>query len=290
MSSVDARTCMAHGVHCAPVVTAVTAQNTNDCYEVYPLPAELVARQLAAALRDFDTIVVKIGLVPTTEIAQAIAELLKNPPKGTDDPMDPEHDGDAGEVVAVVLDPMITAASGEMMVHPSAMDAIKEHLLPLATVATPNLMEAQLLLGGDLQNSDLERMKSAAVEMATSRGCAVLLKGGSKWRFSREEAENVLALDSKRVEVLTAPMVRTDNTMGCGCTLAAALAAKLLLSGLSKKGDFSSILVDASQAAVDYVGNAVAMAASAKLGRGVHGMVQQPLNVKGEGHSSIPSK
>jgi len=277
MSSVDARTCMAHGVHCATVVTAVTAQNTNDCYEVFPLPTELVTRQLACALRDFDTIVVKVGLVPSADAARAIADLLKNPPTGKDDPMDPEHDGDAGTIVAVVLDPMFTAASGEIMVDPSAMDAIKEHLLPLATIATPNLMEAQLLLGGDLQNSDVQRMKDAAVKMASAHGCAVLLKGGSKWRFAREEAENVLAFESQCVEVLTAPMVRTDNTMGCGCTLAASLASQLLLSGYPA-GDSRGILVEASQAAVDYVAMAVAMAAKAKLGRGVHGIVQQHVN------------
>jgi hydroxymethylpyrimidine/phosphomethylpyrimidine kinase len=235
----DLKTFSALGVYGASVLTAVTAQNTHGVTAVHPIPADIVAAQLDAVLSDLDVRAIKIGMLADVTVIRQLGERL------------------ADSAVPVVLDPVMVAASGDRLVPEGAVTALAEHLFPRATIVTPNIPEAAVLLG-TVPATDEAAMRAQAEALA-ARGPAVLLKGGHL-----EDGESVdLFLSGGRLERLVSPRVTTRNTHGTGCTLSSAIAAHLARG---------ATLPEAVRAAKAYISAAIAAADTLEVGSG-HGPV-----------------
>ena len=233
----DLKTFAAHGVYGMSAVTAVTAQNTCGVTAIETMPPSVVAAQIDAVFDDVDVDAVKIGMLSSAAIVRTVAERLA-----------------AHQPRVVVLDPVMVAKSGDHLLHQEAVMALSDDLLPLATVVTPNLPEAERLSG--LPIDTLEQRLVAARRIAES-GPAVLLKGG------HGEGDEVVDLLFAAGEVrrFTHRRIDTMSTHGTGCTLSAAIAARL--AG-------GEDLAAAASGAIDYLQRAIA--AAFPLGRG-HGPV-----------------
>ena len=235
----DLKTFSALGVYGASVITAVTAQNTRGVTAVHGIPADVVIAQLDAVLSDLAVGAVKIGMVADIEVIERLAGKL------------------AGAGLPVVLDPVMVAASGARLVSEEAVAALSGTLLPLATVVTPNIPEAAVLLGTEPAQK-VEEMRTQAAALS-ARGPAVLLKGG---HLTGAQSVDVFAHDGE-VESLSAQRVTTRNTHGTGCTLSSAIAAHLARGGT---------LPEAVRAGKDYITAAIDHADDLRVGSG-HGPV-----------------
>ena len=238
----DLKTFSALGAYGASVITALTAQNTRTVSAIHDVPPEFVSAQMDAVFADIEFAAVKIGMLSRPAIIDAVAAGLRR------------HGARN-----VVLDPVMVAKSGDRLLRADAVSALRERLLPLATVITPNLPEAAVLL--DLEEPEDEAgMIDAAARLRALGPQAVLLKGG----HLTKGAESVDVLDDGAEPLtLAAPRIATGNTHGTGCTLSSAIAA-LLARGLS--------LRDAVREAKAYVTAAIRAADRLKVGHG-HGPV-----------------
>jgi hydroxymethylpyrimidine/phosphomethylpyrimidine kinase len=237
----DLKTFGALGAYGCSVVTALTAQNTRAVTAIHEVPADFVRAQLDAVFDDIEIAAVKIGMLASRAIVEAVAAGL-------------ERHGAQN----VVLDPVMVAKSGDRLLRPDAVDALKRRLLPLATLITPNLPEAGDLLGLE-EPGDEAGMIAAAAALRALGPRAVLVKGGHL-----VEADSVDILDDGGEPLtLVAPRVATANTHGTGCTLAAAIAA-LLGQGMA--------LREAVRGAKAYLTQAIAAADRLEVGHG-HGPV-----------------
>jgi hydroxymethylpyrimidine/phosphomethylpyrimidine kinase len=201
----DLKTFAALGVYGASAITALTAQNTQGVDAVLVVPPDFVARQIKVVARDLDIGAVKIGMLATSEIIEAVAEQLK-----------------ALADVPIVLDPVMVAASGDALLDEDAIETLRAVLLPRATLITPNLPEAAKLLG-QAEAKDEGQMRAQAEALRGLGAQAVLIKGG---HADGAEAVDILA-DAEGELRLAAPRLETRNTHGTGCTLSAAVAAEL---------------------------------------------------------------
>lgn len=236
----DLKTFAALGVYGTSVIAALTAQNTMGVQGVYPIPVDFVAKQLTSVLSDIDVRAIKIGMLADVAVIDRLADML------------------AAVAVPVVLDPVMVAASGDRLVPEEAVAALRERLFGVATIVTPNLPEAAVLLGGPVARSEAEMVDQARA--LADRGPAILLKGG----HLEGGGESVDILCRGGVcERLTSPRVATRNTHGTGCTLSSAIAAHLA-RGAS--------LPEAVAGAKRYISEAIAAADSLSVGRG-HGPV-----------------
>ena len=235
----DLKTFAALGVFGASAITALTAQNTTGVRDVHGVPAAHVVAQVEAVLDDLDVRAVKTGMLGTAEVVQAVAALADRLPH-------------------LVVDPVMVASSGARLLEVSAEQAYVTALLPRAAVLTPNLHEAQVLLGASITTLDEQRQAARALGELGPR--AVLVKGGHAVRGAGDAAVDVL-WDGEHLLELRAPRVPGTNDHGTGCSLASAIAAGLA------KGDG---LVDAVAAAKAYVARALAGGATWQLGHG-HG-------------------
>lgn len=236
----DIKTASALGVYSAAVLTALTAQNTTGVQGIHAVPPEFVEQQLTSVLDDLDVAAVKIGMLGTPEVTSRVARLL----------------GERG-AANVVLDPVMVATSGDRLVPEESVAVIREQLLPLSALVTPNVPEAALLTGRSVEDLDgLEAAGRALVEMGAR---AALVKGG---HLTGEDSVDVL-VTTAGVTRLTAPRVRTPHTHGTGCTLSSAVAA-FLVRGES--------LADAVERAKTYLSAALASGARREVGFG-HGPV-----------------
>ena len=202
----DLKTFAAHGVYGLSVVTAVTAQNTCAVTAVEEIPATVVVAQLEAVLDDIGADAVKIGMLSNAEIVRGVADLLRQfrPPN-------------------VVLDPVMVAKSGDPLLRDDAVEALREELLPLATVLTPNLPEAERLAG--LPVGD-EHERREVLDRLLEWVPAVLLKGG---HGEGDVVEDVLQTATGAAFRYEHPRQDTTSTHGTGCTLSSAIAARLAL-------------------------------------------------------------
>ncbi len=233
----DLKTFSALGVYGASAITALTAQNTQGVEAVLVVPPDFVARQIRVVARDLNIAAVKIGMLATSEIIEAVAGALEALPG-----------------VPMVLDPVMVAASGDVLLDDDAIETLRTVLLPRATLITPNLPEAAKLLDSD-EAKDEREMSAQAAALRSLGAKAVLIKGGHA-----EGAEAVdLLLDGDGELRLAAPRVATGNTHGTGCTLSSAIAAELA------KG---ASLRDAVTAAKAYVTAAIAAADDLEVGQG----------------------
>ena len=237
----DLKTFAALGVYGASVITALTAQNTTGVSGIHDVPAEFVAAQIDAVFGDLDVKAVKIGMVSRLDIIETIVKGL--------DRWTPKH---------LVVDPVMVATSGDPLLSPDAVDALRKMLFPRASIVTPNLPEAAALLNAPIAVSEAEI--EAQGKRLLAFGCpAVLIKGGHG-----EGAESVDFLVTEESTIrLAAKRVATKNTHGTGCTLSSTIAA-----GLAK----GESLEAAVRAAKIYVSAAIAGADRLGVGHG-HGPV-----------------
>jgi hydroxymethylpyrimidine/phosphomethylpyrimidine kinase len=238
----DLKTFSALGAYGASVITALTAQNTRTVSAIHDLPPEFVTAQMDAVFGDIAFAAVKIGMLSRPAIIDAVAVGLRR------------H-----RARNIVLDPVMVAKSGDRLLGEDAVAALRQHLLPLATVITPNLPEAAVLL--DLEEAEDEAgMIDAAARLRALGPQAVLLKGG---HLAKGAASVDVLDDGAEPLTLAAPRIATANTHGTGCTLSSAIAA-LLARGLP--------LRHAVRAAKAYVTAAIQTADRLKVGHG-HGPV-----------------
>ena len=236
----DIKSISANGCYAASAITAITAQNTIGVSAVQGLPIPLIKEQIDAVLSDIGTDSVKIGMLHSGEVVRAVAEMLKK-----------------YEISNIVLDPVMVAKSGDKLIEDEAIEVLKSILMPMARVITPNIPEAEILLGEPITHQS--EMSSAAERLGKKYGVSVLLKAGHMTEealidiFYNHETEETVAIQSQRVH--------TRNTHGTGCTLSSALAAQLA-KGLS--------LTDAAYAALKYINEAIVAGAQYEIGHG-HG-------------------
>ena len=203
----DLKTFSALGAYGSSVITALTAQNTRGVTGVHPVPAEFIAAQLETLLDDVRIDAVKIGMVASREVAEVIrAALTRRRPRW------------------VVLDPVMVAKSGDILVDDTGIRAVREVLVPLADLITPNLPEAAVLLDAPAPGSRNEMQALAPALRALGAG-ATLLKGG---HLAGEECPDLLITADEALWVEGA-RVDTANLHGTGCTLSSAITARLAL-------------------------------------------------------------
>jgi len=201
----DIKTCAAFGVYSATAITAITAQNTQGVQRVEALAPRLVVDQMRSVLSDIGADVIKIGMLANGEIIEAVADVV-----ATD-----------AEDITVVLDPVLAATSGDALLDASAIDLLKEKLLPLADVITPNTHEAALLTG--LKVEDAEDMIKAGEALRELGAYAALMKGG---HLEGKSVTDILVADEGN-QMMNAPRIYSRHTHGTGCTLASAIASLL---------------------------------------------------------------
>jgi hydroxymethylpyrimidine/phosphomethylpyrimidine kinase len=233
----DLKTFAALGVYGASAITALTAQNTQGVDAVLVVPPDFVARQIKVVARDLDLRAIKIGMLATSEIVEAVAEQLGALPE-----------------VPVVLDPVMVAASGDVLLDEDAVETLRALLLPRARLITPNLPEAAKLLGTS-EAKDERAMRAQAEALRGLGAQAVLIKGG---HADGPEAVDIL-VDGEGELPLKAPRIETGNTHGTGCTLSSAIAAELA------KG---ASLREAATRAKAYVTSALQRADELHIGEG----------------------
>jgi hydroxymethylpyrimidine/phosphomethylpyrimidine kinase len=201
----DIKTVTTLGGYAMTAVTAVTVQNTTGVTGVHHIPADFVRGQMRACLDDIGADAIKTGMLADSDIIEAVAA---------------ELDGRAAGI-PVVVDPVMIAKGGARLVVNGAVDTIKRQLLPRASIITPNIPEAQSLLGTSIESVD--GMLRAAERLLSFGAKAVLLKGG----HMREPIVTDVFVTMKEQEILTHPRVETLHTHGTGCTLASAIACGL---------------------------------------------------------------
>lgn len=202
----DLKTFAAHGVYGTSAITAVTAQNTLGVIGVHVLPAEFVTAQIEAVTSDIGCDAVKTGMLATAAIVEAVAAAIEQL-----------------ELPNLVVDPVMVAKGGDRLLADDAVHALRSVLLRLAHVVTPNVQEAEVLAGMEVRS--LGDAREAARRILRFGPAAVLIKGG---HLPGDTITDLLVDGSREIEI-TGPRVRGPHTHGTGCTLAAAIAARLAL-------------------------------------------------------------
>jgi hydroxymethylpyrimidine/phosphomethylpyrimidine kinase len=235
----DLKTFSALGVYGASVITALTAQNTVGVQAVKDIPPSFVEAQMASVLSDLQVCAIKIGMLSRTSTIRAVAKGLSAAPH-----------------IPVVLDPVMVAASGDMLLQDSAVSTLRHVLIPRALLVTPNLPEAAALTGESIAVSE-DDMLAQGQQILAMGAKAVLIKGG---HGSGPESVDLLVRQDGVVRLPTA-RIKTQNVHGTGCTLSSAIAA-----GLAK----GLPLEDACREAKAYITEAIKASARLSIGKG-HG-------------------
>jgi len=219
-------------------ITALTAQNTMGVHGIHAVPPEFVEEQIEAVFSDMGADAVKIGMLFSPELIEAVARQLR------------KH-----AARNIVLDPVMVAQSGDKLLQDEAIEALTEYLFPMADVVTPNLPEAAVLLNRDIHGED--QIESAAWDLAGFGSRSVLVKGG---HLGSGESIDVLYLtEPQRVLTLAGQRVATSNNHGTGCTLSSAIAS-FLARGMD--------LEEAVRSAKTFISEAIAAGAGYRLGNG----------------------
>lgn len=221
----DLKTITAHKLYGMSAITALTAQNTTGVTGILEADPEFLKKQIDAVFEDIRPDAVKIGMVSSSGLIKTIAERLQH-----------------YKAENIVVDPVMVATSGSRLLEEDAVDTLKKELLPIATVITPNIPEAEILCGMEIHTE--EDMVAAAKAIYEDLGCAVLLKGGHNINDA-----NDLLYTKEEVSWFKGKRINNPNTHGTGCTLSSAIAANLA------KGFDLKISV---QRAKDYISRALA--------------------------------
>ncbi|MGO3810912.1 bifunctional hydroxymethylpyrimidine kinase/phosphomethylpyrimidine kinase [Mesonia sp.] len=201
----DIKTISALGCYATSVLTALPIQNTTGVKSIFSIPEEIVEKQLQTILEDIFPDAVKIGMVHTPKLVEIMVGKLKEFPP-----------------LAIVFDPVMVATSGDKLIEDKTIQTIIKHLFPLADVITPNLDEAEILAGMNIET--VEDMKIAGKKIM-QLGCkSVLLKGG---HLKTKQLTSLYFLPDGSIESFEFPKYETNNTHGSGCTLSSAIASYL---------------------------------------------------------------
>ena len=239
----DIKTMSALGVYAASAITAITVQNTKGVYGIQNVEPEIVKGQIEAVMEDILPDAIKIGMVNDCDTIRAIAETLKKYQESF------QH---------LVIDPVMVSTSGCRLMQEDALDVFITELLPLATLLTPNIPEAEILANRKIENA--EDIKAAAAAIS-KLGCRyVLIKGG---HFDGEEKIDYLFEDGKQKTSYRGISVNTRNTHGTGCTLSSAIT-----SYLAREMDMNTAIAMAKT----YLSGAILAGKDIKIGEG-HGPV-----------------
>lgn len=230
----DIKTMTANGVYAMSVITALTAQNTTGVTGIFEVTPEFLEKQLDSVFTDIFPDAVKTGMLSNKSLIEVIANKLR------------QYQGKN-----LVVDPVMVATSGAKLIDDDAIENLKKSLLPMATLITPNIPEAQFLSGMEIQSK--EDMETAALRIVDDYGCAVLLKGGHRIF----DANDLLVLSNGEKTWFMGKRIDNPNTHGTGCTLSSAIASNLA-KGYS--------LVDSVQYAKNYIQGA--LEAQLNLGKG----------------------
>jgi hydroxymethylpyrimidine/phosphomethylpyrimidine kinase len=233
----DLKTFAALGCFGMTAITALTAQNTRGVRAIHGVPPQMLRDQIDAVIEDIGVDAVKIGMLHAPDIVQTVAEAI-----------------DRHALPNVVLDPVMVATSGAVLIDNPAIAVLVRELFPRAVLVTPNLDEASLLVGRPL--ADEEAMQAAAQELLAKGARAVLLKGG---HLPGDVVSDLLATQSGELHWMRGPRIPSPNTHGTGCTLSSAIAAHLALG---------KPLLEAVQLARDFVRAAMAAGARVRTGAG----------------------
>ncbi|SKC76650.1 bifunctional hydroxymethylpyrimidine kinase/phosphomethylpyrimidine kinase [Maledivibacter halophilus] len=201
----DLKTIMAHKCYGMSVITALTAQNTTGVYGIENCSADFVKNQMDCVFTDIFPDAVKIGMVSSIEIIKAIAEKLRE--------YNPKN---------IVIDPVMVSTSGNKLLKDDAINTLLNKLIPLAAVITPNLSEAEILCGFEINSK--EDMHRAARKISKNYHGHILIKGG----HLEEDANDLLFFDGK-IHWFEEKKINNSNTHGTGCTLSSAIASNLAL-------------------------------------------------------------
>ena len=242
----DLKTMTMNGVYAMSAITALVAQNTTGVKKIVEMTPAFLAQQIDVVFEDIRPDAVKIGMVASCSLIEIIAERLR-----------------CHQAKNIVVDPVMVATSGDRLISEEAVDTLKSRLLPLATIVTPNIPEAEILSGIRIRRR--EDMEAAARNICDDYGCAVLLKGG----HSIQDANDFLYGESGG-QWFYGTRIDNPNTHGTGCTLSSAIAANL-----AKGFDLPSSI----QRAKDYLSGA--LGAGLNLGRG-RGPMQHNFNLTGQ--------
>jgi hydroxymethylpyrimidine/phosphomethylpyrimidine kinase len=238
----DLKTFAALGCYGTSAITAVTVQNTMGVSAIHPIPAAIVSAQIKAVLDDIPPSAIKIGMVHSAEHAAAIAATLYTYPD-----------------IPIIFDPVMVATSGDQLIKADTLAILKTTIFPMAALLTPNLEEARLLVGR--QVNSVETMRKAAEEILGTGCQAVLVKGG---HLDGDTIYDVYVDRTGRVEYFESDYIDSQNVHGTGCTLSSAIAAYLAIG--------EELLVAVAKAR-EYVFNTILEGRHVRTGHG-HG----PLN------------
>lgn len=238
----DLKTFSACGCYGMTVITAVVDENTVGVTDVHPIPVPFVSGQIKSVLDDIGADAIKIGMLHSSELIRAVKDTLSEYTVGN-----------------IVLDPVMVATSGDKLLQDEAIETLRNELIPYVRVITPNIPEAEILIGQKIISQD--DLPLIIKDLSFNRSVSVLLKAGHLTEdelvdvFYNAETDEVIELRSKRIQ--------TRNTHGTGCTFSSAIAA-FLAHGLS--------LNDAVRKAKEYMTKAITIGAQYEIGKG-HGPV-----------------
>ena len=234
----DIKSICACGAYAASVITATTAQNTQGILDIHPIPISHIEKQLDAVLSDISFGAIKIGMLHSSKVISLVTKKI-----------------DRYNIKNIVLDPVMVATSGDKLIVNDAISSLKT-LLPKAHLITPNIPEAELLIGHSIA---LDNLENSAREIGLLYNTSVLLKGGHL-EAEDNEITDILYIHKKgEVIIIKNPWINTKNTHGTGCSLSSSIAAFLSLG---------HNLEDAVKKGCYYVNRAIAQGENKMLGRG----------------------
>jgi len=243
----DIKTISACGCYAMSAITAITVQNTVGVMDFIPVPTHIIEQQIDAVLSDIGADAVKIGMLSSSEVMMSVKKALKS-----------------YNIKNIVLDPVMVSTSGHKLMSDDAIDVLKNEMIDIARVITPNIPEAEIILGQKITHQN--EFPEIAMKLSMNRSVSVLLKAGHLVDdvltdvFYNAETDSIMKLESKRID--------TKNTHGTGCTLSSAIASFLAL-GL----DLESAICEAKE----YVYRAITNGSEYSLGSG-HGPVHHFYN------------
>ena len=202
----DLKTFAAHGVFGTSAITAITAQNTLDVVSIAEVPVEVISDQINVVAQDIGIDVVKTGMLSSTEIIECVAAAIGR-----------------NQLQPIVVDPVMVAASGAHLLQEEAVDAMRDRIVPMATVLTPNIPEAEVLVDQDI--ATVEDMITAGKSLREMGADAVVVKGGHL--NTRDNSLVDVLVDSDGVSEFRSMRVESSNLHGTGCTFASAIASRL---------------------------------------------------------------
>lgn len=248
----DLKTFSALGCFGMSAITALTAQNTQGVRAIHAVPPEMLRQQIDAVVDDMGVHAVKVGMLHSAEVVATVADAI-----------------DRHQLPHVVLDPVMVATSGAVLIEQPAVQALIAQLFGRVSLVTPNLDEAALLVGRPLATQ--EDMERAASDLLAMGAHAVLVKGG---HLAGDMVHDLLATRNGLRHWMHAPRIASANTHGTGCTLSSAIVARLALG---------AGLLDAAESARAYVRGALEHGAAARTGNGSgplnHGFAPLPMRL-----------